>query len=434
MLLAIAGFAIIFAMIYLLFRGKTTPVVAFVLLPLTAAILVGFTPTEIAEFVTKGVTSTWKTAALFIFSVTYFGIMSDAGMFDKIIKKLVGAAGNNITLLFIVTSLIAMFAHLDGSGATTFLITIPALMPLYKKLHLRVTSLLLVASASMGVMNLVPWGGSTLRAATVLNMDATELWRELIPVQVIGLVMSLGLAIVISRIEIKRLKSLKASDLEQYDEEAAAEDELGLKRPKLLPFNLLLTLGIIVVLMTIPKFPSFAVFMIGVAIALPVNYPSSSDQNERIKAHAPAAMLMAITLLSAGVLLGIMTNSGMIDAMANTLIQCLPDFAVKYLHLIVAALTVPIHLVIGTDPYYYGLLPIVIDVVGTYGIPAKAAAFAMLIGENVAFPVSAVVPSVYLGIGLAGVEYKEHLKYSFKWLWGLSVCMLLIALLFGLVA
>lgn len=80
MLLAIAGFAIIFAMIYLLFRGKTTPVVAFVLLPLTAAILVGFTPTEIAEFVTKGVTSTWKTAALFIFSVTYFGIMSDAGM------------------------------------------------------------------------------------------------------------------------------------------------------------------------------------------------------------------------------------------------------------------------------------------------------------------------------------------------------------------
>ena len=393
MLLAIAGFAIIFAMIYLLFRGKTTPVVAFVLLPLTAAILVGFTPTEIAEFVTKGVTSTWKTAALFIFSVTYFGIMSDAGMFDKIIKKLVGAAGNNITLLFIVTSLIAMFAHLDGSGATTFLITIPALMPLYKKLHLRVTSLLLVASASMGVMNLVPWGGSTLRAATVLNMDATELWRE-----------------------------------------AAAEEELGLRRPKLLPFNLLLTLGIIVVLMTIPKFPSFAVFMIGVAIALPVNYPSSSDQNERIKAHAPAAMLMAITLLSAGVLLGIMTNSGMIDAMANTLIQCLPDFAVKYLHLIVAALTVPIHLVIGTDPYYYGLLPIVIDVVGTYGIPARAAAFAMLIGENVAFPVSAVVPSVYLGIGLAGVEYKEHLKYSFKWLWGLSVCMLLIALLFGLVA
>ena len=120
MLLAITGFAIILVMIYLLFRGKTTPVVAFVLLPLAAAILVGFTPTEIAEFVTKGVTSTWKTAALFIFSVTYFGIMSDAGMFDKIIKKLVGAAGNNITLLFIVTSLIAMFAHLDGSGARTY--------------------------------------------------------------------------------------------------------------------------------------------------------------------------------------------------------------------------------------------------------------------------------------------------------------------------
>ena len=41
-------------------------------------------------------------------------------------------------------------------------------------------------------------GGLTARAATVLEMDATELWHMLIPLQVVGLVMNIALAVVLA--------------------------------------------------------------------------------------------------------------------------------------------------------------------------------------------------------------------------------------------
>ena len=59
----------------------------------------------------------WKTAILFIFSVCYFSVMNDAGLFEPLVKGLVKMAGSNITLIMIATSLIAVVAHLDGACA-----------------------------------------------------------------------------------------------------------------------------------------------------------------------------------------------------------------------------------------------------------------------------------------------------------------------------
>ena len=44
--------------------------------------------------------------------------------------------------------------------------------------------------------------------------------------------------------------------------------------------------------------------MIGVSIALPINYPKIQDQMARIQAHAPGAILMATIILAAGSFLG----------------------------------------------------------------------------------------------------------------------------------
>ena len=54
------------------------------MLPIIGALICGFSLSDISEFIGKGVGSTWQTAILFIFSVTYFGIMNDAGLFDKL--------------------------------------------------------------------------------------------------------------------------------------------------------------------------------------------------------------------------------------------------------------------------------------------------------------------------------------------------------------
>ena len=79
----------------------------------------------------------------------------------------------------VVTALIATIAHLDGTTAVTVLITIPAMYPVYKKMNIDSRILLCLTGACMGVMNLLPWGGPTARAATVLAMDATEVWHRL---------------------------------------------------------------------------------------------------------------------------------------------------------------------------------------------------------------------------------------------------------------
>ena len=129
-MLGLIGFLTMAIIILLLLRSKTIPAIAFVAVPTVMALIAGFSVGEIGGFVKKGVASTSSMAALFIFSITFFGIMTDAGMFDRIIDALVGRAGNNVVAITVLTAVIACIGHLDGSGASTFLITIPAMLPI----------------------------------------------------------------------------------------------------------------------------------------------------------------------------------------------------------------------------------------------------------------------------------------------------------------
>ena len=159
-ILALLGFATVITVIVLLLRNVTVPALAFVSVStITAAILVAtgaFTLDEMAGFIKEGVKGVHGTAILFIFSVLFFGVMTDAGMFDKIIGALMKKVGNNVVGVALMTCLIAIIGHLDGGGASTFLITIPAMLPVYKRLHMRRETLLLICVTSMGVMNCCP--------------------------------------------------------------------------------------------------------------------------------------------------------------------------------------------------------------------------------------------------------------------------------------
>lgn len=311
-MLALIGFLIIIVMMVLIFKSKALPAFCFAVLPIIGAFICGFNLTEISEFIGKGVGSTWQTAILFIFSVTYFGIMNDAGLFDKLVDGLVQKAGKNITLILLFTSIIAMIGHIDGAAATTYLITIPTMLPIYKKMKIRPTVLLLLCGAATGIMNLVPWGGPTIRAASTAGVDATELWIKMIPMQIFGLVALLAIAVFLGRVETKRIAKLGLSmDTETEEIIARKEADNSLKRPKLLWFNLLFTLILIIALVR-KWLPTYAVFMVGTIIVLAVNYPDPQLQQKRIQAHAPSSIMLTVTLLCAGVFLGIMTQSGMV--------------------------------------------------------------------------------------------------------------------------
>lgn len=431
-MLALVGFLIIIVMMLLIFKSKALPAFCFAVLPIIGALICGFSLADISDFIGKGVGSTWQTAILFIFSVTYFGIMNDAGLFDKLVDGLVKKAGKNITLILIFTSVIAMIAHIDGAAAATYLITIPTMLPIYKKMHIRPTILLLLCGAATGIMNLVPWGGPTIRAATTANVDATELWIKMIPMQIFGLVSLIGIAVYLGVVETRRLAKLGivAAETDETDEEKRVD--LSLKRPKLLWFNLIFTIVLIIALVQ-KWLPTYAVFMVGTIIVLAVNYPDPQLQQKRIQAHAPSSIMLTVTLLCAGIFLGVMTQTGMVLEMSKVLISALPVGLQRYLHYIVGALGAPLGMVLGPDPYYYGIMPIIGQIVEPFGVTLDTVGRAMLIGENVGLSVSPVVPPTFLAIGLAGVDLKEHIKFSFLPLWALSVVMMLFAIIVGII-
>ncbi len=434
MYLAIVGFFMVFAIVALLLKGKMSPIVVLIFIPAVAALLAGFGVIEVGDFIKEGVKTTTNNAVLFIFSVIFFGVMSDVGVFDIIVDFLVKRAGANVVAITVVTSIIAVIAHLDGATATTVLITIPAMYPIYKRMNIRPHVLLCITGAGMGVMNLLPWGGPTARTATVLGMEATELWHILIPIQVFGVVTTIALGVVLGMIEKKRGAGMVTANQSEGKEDAAADDKKNeLKRPKLLWVNALLTIGLIVVLM-LDVVTSYVVFMVFLSLALIVNFHTLKEQDARIKAHAPSALVISATMIAAGSMVGILSGTGMLEAMANVLIGIIPTPLGRFIHIIFGILALPLGMMIGTDAYFYGVMPLVIEVGTKYGVTALNTALTMIIGKNVGLMISPLVPATFLAIGLVDVELKDHIKFSFKWLFLVSIVTMLAGFVLGIIA
>jgi CitMHS family citrate-Mg2+:H+ or citrate-Ca2+:H+ symporter len=453
-MLGLFGFVIIAIIVFILIKKITIPSIAFIAVPTVIVLIAGYTgflPPEaltqgdtlenfsfltVGRFIKTGVRGTYETAALFIFSITFFCIMDDVGMFDRIIGALAKKAGNNVILVCLLTTLIAAVAHLDGSGAATFLITIPAMHPVFKRLKMRSTSLMLITTSAMGVMNLLPWAGPTLRAASVIRMDASALWLSLLPMQGVGIVLAFGVSFLVGKREIKNGAGYDPNYTPALSagggENKTAEEKRSLQRPQLFWFNVILTLTTIATLSFVPL-PSFYIIMIATAIALLVNYPGGKNQTARIGAHSKGAVMMASTLLAAGILLGILQQSGMMDAMGGLLVTIIPPAFGKHIALIIGVFSAPLAMAFDTDSFYYGLLPVVVNVAGTYGVAPVSVAVTMVVCRNLACFISPMVPATLLGCGLAGIEINEHIKTSFFWVWAMSIIMLLSGLLFGII-
>ena len=447
-IVGILGFLCIVAIVLTLFKSKTLPSIAFIVFPAILAIVLVFggyySLEDVASLIKSGFSSTAPTAALFVFSVLYFGIMTDAGMFDVIIGKLMKLVGGNVIGVSVMTCIIALIGHLDGGGASTFCIVIPAMLPVYKKMHMRSTSLLQVAVLAMGVLNLMPWAGPTMRAASVLGVEAGELWGTLIPIQIFGVALALVHADIVGVIEKKRGAGLNGKlaqlegDVVLGENEAIALSELA--RPNLVVFNIILTVAVIALLIY-DLFPSYVPFMLGVAIAILINYPGAKMQKRIINAHAGPALMMCSTLMGAAVLMGILVKSITVDGsdipsvvtcMADLIKMVLPAALGQHLPLVIGVLSVPLALAFDTDSYFYGMLPVRIGIGEGFCVGALPIAVAMVVCRNCATFISPMVPATLLGVGLADVDIKDHIKNSFLWVWGFSILCMIFAVIVGI--
>ena len=255
-IVGILGFLTIAAIVVTLFKSKTLPSIAFIVFPTILAVILvigGYYDFEqVGKLIKSGFSSTSPTAALFVFSVLYFGIMTDAGMFDVIIDKLMKLVGDNVIGVSVMTAVIALIGHLDGGGASTFCIVVPAMLPVYKKMHMRPTSMLTVSVLAMGVLNLMPWAGPTMRAATVLGVEAASLWSTLIPIQIFGIALVFVVAVIFGLKEKARGAGLHGKlheiEGEVVLDDAQEKEKNELARPKLFIFNIILTIAVIALL------------------------------------------------------------------------------------------------------------------------------------------------------------------------------------------
>ncbi|KIP98529.1 MULTISPECIES: citrate:proton symporter [Pseudomonas] len=436
-MLTLIGLLTIFSLVALLLSGRMSPVLPLIVVPLLGAFCAGFGPTEISVFFTDGVGRVITIATMFIFAITFFGVMQDTGLFRPIIGFMVKLTRGNVIAVAIATAIIGMLAHLDGAGVTTFLLTIPALLPLYKQLRMSPYLMLMLLAIGAGILNMVPWAGPLGRAAAVTGIEVTELWRPLIAVQGVGVVLLVVMAALLGWREQRRIASTGGTLIEDGENDHTGNpgeisaEELALERPGRMWINAGLFLCVLVSLFT-GILPAGYVFMIGLSLALLINYPNGKLQMQRIAAHSPAALSMGMIILAAGSMLGILAGTGMLSSIAQDLVKVLPEPMVGQLHLILGFFGLPMEFLLSTDAYYFGLLPVVLEVVDSHGVEAASVVYALMIGNIIGTFISPFSPALWLALGLARLEMGQHIRYSFWWMWIFSLLLLGVAWVLGL--
>jgi CitMHS family citrate-Mg2+:H+ or citrate-Ca2+:H+ symporter len=431
-LLSLLGACTVAALLLLILFRLTSVLVALTLVPVAAALIGGFGG-QLGQFAMDGILNVTPTAVLLAFAVIYFGIMNDAGLFGPIIGLLVRGVASDPVRIAVGTAAIATVAHLDGAGASTFMVTVPAMLPLYKRVGMSPLALTCTTALAAGTMNMLPWGGPAARAAAALQVNMGELFPPVIPAMLVGMAGVFLFAIRIGRLE--RARIAKASALVGA---GVMVDSIGAAQmPDLTPprrttrlwrINAGLTAVTLAALFT-ELVPLAVVFMIASAVALVVNSPGAQAQLEQLTGHGAAAMMMVTTVFAAGVFTGVLTKSGMLDAMATDLVAFLPASALRHLPSAMAVASMPLSLVFDPDSFYFGLLPILARAADAAGGSSIELGRAALLGQmTTGFPVSVLTPATFLLVGLAGVDMADHQRRTIPYAFGITVLMTVAAL------
>jgi CitMHS family citrate-Mg2+:H+ or citrate-Ca2+:H+ symporter len=436
-MLTALGFGMVITFMYLIMSKRLSPLVALIIVPITFALAGGF-GTGINDMMLEGIKKIAPTGVMLMFAILYFGVMIDAGLFDPLVRRILRLVKGDPMKIVVGTAVLALLISLDGDGSTTYMITVSAMLPLYRRIGMNALNLTCVTILAGGVMNMTPWGGPTARAATALHVDPANVFVPLVPAMALAIAGILLLAWHLGMKERRRLGVatlpgnawLDSSMADDGDALPTVEDADDIKRPKLLWVNLALTLALMAALV-VGVLPMPVLFMIGFALALLINYPNLAEQRRRLVNHAGNVLSVVSLIFAAGVFTGILSNTGMVEAMSRSFLAVIPDAWGPHLAVITALAGMPFTFFMSNDAFYFGVLPILSEAASHYGITPVEMARASLAGQPVHL-LSPLVPSTYLLVGLAKVDFADHQRFTMKWAVLVSLLLMGGSLVFAL--
>ncbi|MEU9014023.1 citrate:proton symporter [Streptomyces sp. NPDC048479] len=487
-MLTILGFVMIATFLVLIMMKKMSPIASLVLIPALFCVLVG-KGAHLGDYVIEGVGNLAPTAAMLMFAIVYFGVMIDVGLFDPIVRGILRFCKADPLRIVVGTAVLAAIVSLDGDGSTTFMITVSAMYPLYKRLKMSLVVMTGVAATANGVMNTLPWGGPTARAATALKVDAADIFVPMIPALGVGLLFVFVLAYVLGRRERKRLGVLTLDDVLGTETATESETETVLVtsgggagngteksltggtgtgadaepakadgddrkdgtdgndgdddgfqgldpdrvtlRPKLYWFNAGLTVALLAA-MIMEYLPIPVLFLLGAALALTVNFPNMADQKARVAAHAENVLNVAGMVFAAAVFTGVLTGTGMVKHMADWLVGAIPEGMGPHMGIVTGLLSLPLTYFMSNDGFYFGVLPVLAEAGSAHGVSSLEIARASLVGQALHMS-SPLVPAVYVLVGMAKVEFGDHTRFTVKWAALTSLVVLGAGVVFGII-
>lgn len=431
-MITIVSYAMIVVFMYVIMTKKMSPFTTLIAIPLLFSIIavaMGLADNELGKFAVDGLKKTSITGVMLLFAILYFALMLNAGLFDPVTKAMIKFAKGDPMKILIATAVVAATVSLNGDGTTTTMICCAAFIPIYKKLDLKMMNLGVLIILQNTILNLLPWGGPTARAMSVLDVGA-DILTYLAPGMVIAVIYMLFVAAYLGKKERARLGVTAMTD-EEIEELTTVTDEetLALRRPKNVWINAIMTV-ILIVMLVMDVFPPVFLFLVGTVLALLINYPNLKEQSARIADNAGDAVQVVILVFAAGIFMGLFNGTGMADAIATSFATIIPESMGGFWGLVVALVSAPGTFFLSNDAFYYGVLPIMAKTGYAYGFTPMQMALASLMGQ--AFHLlSPLVAFIYLLLKLTGLDMGQWQRESAKWALGIFAIFVVTLILTG---
>ena len=431
---AVLGYFMIALLVVLLLSNKANPIVGFIIIPPIIALLARYSISDINGFIKTGVSGAMSTALLALLSITFFSIMTEQGLFDPIVDFLVKKAGNSVAVITVVASLIAHFSHLDTGTTSTLLVTIPSMLPIFNRLGIDRKFLWLEIAQAIAVMNLLPWGGAITRSGAVTGMDPAAISTAILPCLVAGFIFNMITAYFYG----KKAQASIAKGIVDHGDEIASESGLYVEADRKTEVNLKYWINLawtLLILFSLFKgiFTGFIIFMFAVAGALIINYRTVKEWNSILDKYSSNSFRIVLTMFTAGVFSGILTNSEMLAEMAKVITYLIPSSFGHLYSLISGGVSFVFGMFLGADGFHYGMMPLLIKAGEAFGFAQEGLVYIMCIGRDTVSMITPVQATAWMAAGMCGVELKDGVKKAFPILLALFAVEITVGVILGII-